>query len=224
MDESSVSAHAARAPVLDPLDRVSEMIFGLLMALSFTGAVSVADAGREEIRTMFIAAVGCNLAWGLVDAVMFLVRTVTAQGKAISLLKAVRAAPLDAKVGHALIEQSLTRAVSNLVTPNELEAIRGRIVAMPDVPDRPNLDASDLKAAFAVFLLVVGATFPVVLPFALMNDVGTAKSVSRTVALLMLFAAGFSLGRFAGYGGWRTGFKMTVLGTLLVVAIHALGG
>ena len=82
---------AVREPVLSPVDRVSELLFGLFMALTFTGAVSVAEAGRDEIRTMFIAALGCNLAWGLVDAVMYVVRTVTERGK-VAHAPALRAA------------------------------------------------------------------------------------------------------------------------------------
>ncbi len=70
-----------RTPVLDPIDRVSEIIFGLIMALTFTGALSAATAGREEIRTMMFAALGCNLAWGLVDAVMYLIRTLTERAR-----------------------------------------------------------------------------------------------------------------------------------------------
>lgn len=66
--------------VLDPIDRVSEIIFGLLMALSFTGSLSVAT-GHEEIRTVLAAALGCNIAWGLVDAVMYLVGTATERAR-----------------------------------------------------------------------------------------------------------------------------------------------
>ena len=32
--------------VLDPIDRVSEVLFGLIMVLTFTGSLSVAEAGR----------------------------------------------------------------------------------------------------------------------------------------------------------------------------------
>ena len=116
MSEDAASAPAAREPVLDPVDRVSELIFGLLMALSFTGAVSVAESGRAEIRTMFIAALGCNLAWGLVDAVMFVVRSVAARGKSISLLNAVRSVGPDPKAGQAIIGESLGRVAATLVT------------------------------------------------------------------------------------------------------------
>ena len=63
--------------VLDPIERVSEMIFGVLMAMTFIGALNVATGGREEVRTAMIAALGCNIAWGLVDAVMYVVATLT---------------------------------------------------------------------------------------------------------------------------------------------------
>src|SRR3954462_3058147 len=81
------SSAALEPEVLSPVDRVSEMLFGLLMALTFTGAVSVAESGNAAIRTMFIAALGCNLAWGLVDAVMHLVRTITERGRLITLVR-----------------------------------------------------------------------------------------------------------------------------------------
>src|SRR4029450_5758037 len=95
---------AVREPVLSPVDRVSEMLFGLFMALTFIGAVSVAESGREQVREMFIAALGCNLAWGLVDAVMYLVRTVTDRGRLLTLVRSVQSAA-DPNAGHQIIEE-----------------------------------------------------------------------------------------------------------------------
>lgn len=212
-----------REPVLSPVDRVSELLFGLFMALSFVGAVSVAESGREQIRAMFIAALGCNLAWGLVDAVMYLVRTISDRGRTLSLARAVRSAR-DAASGRQLIARSLSRDVAGFFATEEVEAIRLRIVALHDLPERPQLEWNDLRAALAVFLLVVVATFPVVLPFAVFSDVMTAKNVSRAIALTMLFVGGLGLGRYAGYGSWRVGVLMAGLGTALVAAIQALGG
>jgi hypothetical protein len=213
----------SREPVLNMVDRVSEMLFGLFMALTFVGAVSVADQGDAQIRTMFIAALGCNLAWGLVDAVMYLVRTVTDRGRLLTLIRSVRSAP-DPESGRALIEGSLSQVAAGLVSSTEIEAMRGRIVTLTSLPPRPKLNRDDLIAALAIFLIVVAATFPVVLPFVMFEDVGTAKNVSRAVALAMLFAGGLALGRHAGYGSWKVGFLMAGLGTALVVAINALGG
>ena len=223
MNPTTVPAETRREPVLSPVDRVMELLFGLLMALSFTGALSVADAGQSEIREMFIAALGCNLAWGLVDAVMYLTRTITDRGRTLTLVRSVREAP-DAQAGRALVEGSLSRVAAGLTTAPELEAIRSRIAALPSLPARPRLKGSDLLAALAIFVLVVIATFPVVLPFALMQDVAAAQTASRVISLVMLFLGGLALGRYAGYGSWRTGLAMVLLGTLLVGAIKALGG
>jgi VIT1/CCC1 family predicted Fe2+/Mn2+ transporter len=172
---------------------------------------------------MFTAALGCNLAWGLVDAVMYLVRTLTERAKSFMLIRSVRSAA-DPEAGRKLILHSLSRSVARLFSPIELEAIRGRIVALPDVPDRPSLRRGDLLASLAIFLIVVASTFPVVLPFALIGDVRTAMTVSRVIALAMLFLGGFALGHYAGYGRWKFGLMMAGLGTALVGAIMALGG
>ena len=214
---------APDAEALSPVDRVSEMLFGLLMALTFTGAVSVAESGHGAIRTMFVAALGCNLAWGLVDAVMHLVRTVTERGRLLTLVRAVQGAA-DAQAGRAVVEQSLSRVAAGLVSPAEIEAVRVRIVGLRSLPARPRLGWHDLLMALQIFLIVVISTFPVVLPFLLAQDVTLAKNVSRGVALAMLFFGGLALGRYAGYGSWRVGLVMAALGTALIVAINALGG
>jgi hypothetical protein len=223
MSAGRQAAETVREPILNPVDRVSEMLFGLFMALTFTGAVSIAESGEAQIRSMFIAALGCNLAWGLVDAVMYLVRTVTDRGRHLTLVRSVRKAP-DAERGRGIIAQSISRNLAVLVSPTELEAIRGRIVALPTLPARQKLDRGDLLAALAIFLIVVASTFPVVLPFAFIQDIGTAKNVSRAIALAMLFFGGLALGRYAGYGSLKVGFMMAGLGTALVGAINALGG
>jgi VIT1/CCC1 family predicted Fe2+/Mn2+ transporter len=185
--------------------------------------MSVAEAGRTQVPDMFVAALGCNLAWGLVDAIMYLVRTVTDRGRLLMLLHSVQAAP-DAETGRRLVEGLLSRDAASLVSAVEVDAIRGRIVAKSSVPARPRLRWDDLLAAVAIFLIVVAATFPVVLPFALIQDVATAKSLSRAIALAMLFGGGLALGRYAGYGSWRVGLMMVGVGTALVIAINALGG
>src|SRR3954468_20714494 len=97
----AAEGESAREPVLSPVDRISEMLFGLLMALSFTGAVTVADPASSDVRQLFITAFGCNLAWGLVDAVMYLVRVVADRGRGLTLVRGVQAAG-DATAGRAL--------------------------------------------------------------------------------------------------------------------------
>jgi hypothetical protein len=210
-------------PVLDTVERVSEMCFGLFMALTFVGAVSVATADDPNPgRTMLYTALGCNLAWGLVDAVMYLVRTLTTRGKRLSLALAVRTAP-DVAAGAKVLRDALPATIRPLVGDAELEGIRAR-VAGATLPGRPRLTSRDFGGAFGIFLIVVGSTFPVALPFVLFADVKTALLVSRVLSIVMLFGGGYALGRFAGYGGLKTGAAMAVMGVVLTMAVIALGG
>ena len=212
-----------RARVLDPIERVSEVIFGLLMAMTFIGSLSVATAGREEIRTMMITALGCNLAWGLADAVMYLVRTVTERTRNRALLARLRGGA-DAATGQALVAEALPPGLAAVARAGELEPLRRRLAELPALPVRPHLGPDDFKGALGVFLLVVLATFPVVVPFMLLDQAALAVRVSNFVALGMLFLAGWILARYAGGSPWRGGAAMAVVGAVLMAAIMALGG
>lgn len=51
---------------VDPLERLSEFLFGLIIVLSFTlDAGLVVGEGEQATRQMLLAIVGCNIAWGL---------------------------------------------------------------------------------------------------------------------------------------------------------------
>ena len=76
--------------VLEPIDRVSEVLFGLIMVLTFTGSLSVADAGRDDVRTMLIGALGCNVAWGIIDAMLYLMGRLADKGQSLMTFLAVR--------------------------------------------------------------------------------------------------------------------------------------
>ena len=74
-------AGRAREPVLDPVARISEVLFGLIMALTFTRTLDVASGGREEAAALLVGAIGCNIAWGIVDAVMYLLNELVGRGR-----------------------------------------------------------------------------------------------------------------------------------------------
>jgi VIT1/CCC1 family predicted Fe2+/Mn2+ transporter len=212
--------HATR--LLDPIDRVSEILFGLIMAVTFVGSISIAMAGTGEVRTVLIAALGCNLAWGFVDAVMYLVATLTERKRNGRLASEVSGT--DPEAGRRLLAESMPEHIAAIAGPDEIEGMRRRLIALPkDVPT--SLRRDDWLAALGVFLLVVVATFPVVLPFMLFPDLATAMKVARIVTVAMLFAAGFALGRYAGHERPAlTGAMMAFVGVVMIVFVMALGG
>jgi len=73
--------------VLDPMERISEILFGLIMVLTVTCSFSALEADRKQVREMLLAAVGCNFAWGAIDAVFYLLARFSEQGRGIFALK-----------------------------------------------------------------------------------------------------------------------------------------
>lgn len=211
-----------RRRILEPTERFSEILFGLIMVLTFTCTLSAATGGRDEVRSVVIGAIGCNLAWGLVDAVMYLLNTLGERGRGLLVLRNVRRA--DPEEGRRLIASAMPPVLSDLVREAEVETLRERLAAMPEPPARPRLVADDAFGAVAVFLLVFMSTFPVVVPFLLIGETATAVRASNAVAIVMLFVAGSAFGRSAGYRPWRMGLVMVALGVVLVGITMALGG
>ena len=208
--------------LLDPVQRISEILFGLIMAVTIVGSLSIATSGREEVRTVLVAALGCNLAWGLVDAVMYLLNTLTERSRSRTL--AANVAGADPATGRRLIEADLPEHVAAIAGPEEIEGMRRRLLALPPSAGG-GLRGGDFLAAAGIFALVVAATFPVVVPFLFTTDLALAMRISRYVTLAMLFLAGFALARYAGHRRpILTGLATMSLGAVLIVTVMALGG
>ena len=112
--------------ILEPVERFSEILFGLIMALTITCAVSVATADRVQIDHMVLAALGCNLAWGIIDAGMYLMARLGERGHNFLIAKGIREAP-DLKSAHSIIANGLPALLASAFGPAHLELIREKI-------------------------------------------------------------------------------------------------
>jgi VIT family len=209
--------------VLEPNDRIAEVLFGLIMVLTFTGSLSVAAADRAEVRTMLIGALGCNLAWGVIDAVLYLMGSMSEKGTGLLTLRAVRHAT-DPNHAHRLIADALPPVVASVLKRAELETLHQRLKQLPEPPRSAGLHKDDWLGALGVFLLVFASTFPVAIPFIVMRDAGPALRVSNAIAIVMLFVLGAAFGRGAARHPWLMGISMVALGMTLVGLTIALGG
>jgi VIT1/CCC1 family predicted Fe2+/Mn2+ transporter len=86
------------------------------------------------------------------------------------------------------------------------------------------LQRSDWRGALGVFLLVFLSTFPVAVPFIVMQSAASALRVSNAIAVAMMFVAGVAYGRSIGRSPWLFGIAMVALGTGLVGLTMVLGG
>jgi hypothetical protein len=218
-----VKTPAKSKRVLEPIDRVSEVLFGLIMVLTFTGSLSVAEAGREDVRTMLIGALGCNLAWGIIDGILYLMGCLAEKGRGLLALRAARNTT-DPGEAQGLVADALPPAIASIMAPAELETISRRLKELPEPPARARLERDDWLGSLGVFLLVFLCTFPVVIPFMVMHNAVPALRVSNVIAIVTLFLTGYAFGRLSGHRPWLFGIGMVSLGLILVGMTIALGG
>jgi hypothetical protein len=208
---------------LDPISRISEVLFGLIMVLSFTGSISVVSDGKAEIKDLLWAALGCNLAWGIIDAVFYLMSRLFENGHGHLVLKKLKSID-DKAEGRKLITNELPPVISAILKPEEVDHLHERLVQIEDFTKPTLLTLSDLRSAFIILLLVFTCTFPVALPFIFINNTSLALRLSNGIALLILFIGGFSVGKYAGFRPAVSGIAVLLLGIILVGITMALGG
>jgi hypothetical protein len=210
-----------RHAVLDPLDRSCEVLFGLVMALTFTSTLEIATAGAADVRTMLVGAFGCNLAWGIVDGVMFVITRSVEKHRFHSQARAVQEAPPDD--ARRILEQEMPSEWASLLAPPDLERLARRVRVLPPAAP-PRVSADDLWGGLAVFLLVLASTLPVALPFLIFGRLRLAARVSDALGLVMLFVIGARLGHHAGRSPLLVGLTMLVIGVLLSAVAIRFGG
>jgi hypothetical protein len=210
-------------PVLEPSERIAEVLFGLIMFLTLTGSLRVASAGPEDVHTMLMSALGCNLAWGVIDAVLYCMNREAEKGRSLIVYRAVRKAT-DPQQAHRLIADALPSVVASILRPAELESIHQRLQQLPEPPDRVHLRKEDRLAGLGVFLWVVFSMFPVALPFIFMHHAASALLVSNAIAIVMLFGMGYAHGRCTLRNPWSRGIVMVIVGLGLVALTKAFGG
>lgn len=205
------------------MERISETLFGLIMALTFICSLGVAAGASINIQTMLIGALGCNLAWGIVDGGLYLLARINDRGGKIVTLLAIRRAP-DSETARRVIADALPPELAAYLPPEQLELMRQRLQQLPEPSSGPRLTKRDWTGALGLCLLSFVSTFPVVIPFLFLSDARLALRVSYAVAIVMLFGCGYVFGIHSGLRPWAAGLSMVAVGGTLVGIAVALGG
>jgi len=222
-DQNFWKDRVKESAVLNPVDRISEVLFGLIMVLSFTGAISASTDARDDVRELLWAALGCNLAWGSVDAIMYLMNVAIERGHAIMIIKNILRSKNAEEAGD-ILKDEIPPAIAGLMSDDELSELSDRVKKLPVPSERLLITPTDLWAGIQIFLLVFLCTFPVAIPFGIFDDLEVAMRTSNGIALLLLFIGGFLLGKYAGFRKGITAILYTLIGVALVALTMALGG
>ncbi len=211
---------------LSPSERLSEVMFGLIMVLTVTSTLSIALADGEGSRAVLIVgALGANAAWGIVDGVMYVLTSVLERGRHSRLVASIRSAK-DRDTAVRAIEEDLDATMISVLDDERKKHIYEDVLmsAAASSPEEPRVTRDDVYGAIACFLLVFVSVLPLLVPFFLVNDLGLAIRASNLIAIVMLFAIGYETAKYTNKNRLKAGATMVLIGAAIVFVTVLLGG
>ena len=206
---------------------MGEILFGLIMTLTFTLAAGIViqEEGRDGARAMLIAILGCNLAWGIIDGVLYVLGQVFERGRLRRIGFHLRQATSDSEARRMVadeLDETLTSMTDESTRHSLYQSIVERARSAPQMVNR--VRRADLLGGLAAGWLVFACSFPAVLPFLMLDDPRLALRVSNAILLGLLFFVGWRWARHTLARPWIAGSVFMLVGLLLVALAIPLGG
>ena len=219
------------AHLLDPIDTLAEVIFSVLILLTFTLAFRIfmmdgRPVTAEYVNDLIWAALGATVAWGIIDGIMYVLIEVLGRSERYRLLWHIQAAQTDEEAITAVADE-FDFILEPITGEGQRKTLyRDILDHLLDRRPRPvGLKREDLTGALASVLVAVLAVTPSFLPlFVFSHDYALAIRLSNVVSFIVLFAAGYEWGRYTGMSRWKTGLLVMAVGALLVLVAIPLGG
>lgn len=212
---------------LDPGSHMGEILFGLIMTLTFTLAAGIViqEEGPEGAREMLIGILGCNLAWGIIDGVLYVLGKVFDRGRLRRIGFHVRQATSETEA-HQVVADELDEILVPVTDEPARRRLYGSILerARSTPPGANHVRREDVMGGLAAGWVVFACSFPAVLPFLFLDEPRLALRVSNAVLLGLLFFVGWRSARHTLLNPWIGGGVFLLVGSLLVALAIPLGG
>jgi hypothetical protein len=212
---------------IDPATSLTEILFGLIMTLTFTlgAGIVVQDEGREGARQLLVAALGCNIAWGIIDAAFYLITQLFEREQFRRIGRRVREVP-DEAAAVELLASRFDETLSGTLDQQERQALYQRLArnVRRSAAASNKLRREDWLGALTSGLLVVLVSVPPAIPFLLIDDAFIAMRCSNAILLSLLFATGYGWARYTSLKPALVGLTFLLGGTALVLIAIPLGG
>ncbi|MDH5177121.1 MAG: VIT family protein, partial [Gammaproteobacteria bacterium] len=170
---------------------MGEILFGLIMTLTFTlgAGMVIEEEGRAGAREMLVGILGCNLAWGIIDGVLYVLGQLFERGRVRRIGLNLRQAESEAAARQVVadeFDEALAEVTDETERDRLYQNVAARVRATPLAPNR--VRRADLVGGLAAGWLVFACSFPAVLPFLVLDDPWVALRVSNAILLGLLFA------------------------------------
>jgi hypothetical protein len=220
--------------LLDPIDRLSETIFSVLILLTFTLAYRIFNLGTDPyepippnyLLELVLAALGATVAWGFIDGVIYVLLTVFERGEKHRFLARLQAAASEEEQVAAIADE--LDYVLEPITRQEQRTLLYRDVLDYLRDSRPQpvtLTRDDILGGLGCILVAVLAVLPSLAPLVLLRDYyWIALRASNLISIGVLFYTGYQWGKYSGSDPLKTGLLLAGIGVALAAIAIPLGG
>jgi hypothetical protein len=220
--------------ILDPIDRMSETIFSILIVLIFTlayRAYSLLPNNNDifvltDSIAIFRAALGAVVAWGIIDAIMYAILSFFERKDLVRFVNEIKSNPTD-PAGLQIIAEEFDHLFEPITEEAQRISIYTQIhQAIKDTqPKRIKLEKEDILGAGAVFIAAIVAVIPSLAPLVIFRDnLRLALLLSNLFSFLMLFFTGYRWGKHSRHKPLVTGLIIMSIAILMVILAIPLGG
>jgi VIT1/CCC1 family predicted Fe2+/Mn2+ transporter len=175
-------------------------------------------------------ALGAGIAWGIIDALLYLVVIVYERNRYIHVADDLQKSQ-DEKSSLGIIQEDLEDSIIGTLDVEDQERIyrdvlgaQRRVGYADKARGVSSLGREDYLGAFQVFLAMLVATLVVVVPLYVVEPPHVAVIVSNLVALLSLFVVGYLWARHTRINKVKFGVLLAIMGAGIVVITFFLGG
>lgn len=211
---------------LDPSESLLEILFGLIMALTLTaGARLLSDPAEIKPLELAAALAGCNVAWGIIDAVFYLLGSRYNRNRRVLFVRRLQVTS-DESQANALIRAEFGLEDEPSMLPQDKDMFYKSLLGMLRHADtaRAHLRSDDFVAAGLILVLVSATAIPGLIPLLAMEDTQLALRVANAVQVILLFVIGYRWAHYSGASPWRSAALVGLMGVALVLVAVVLGG
>lgn len=218
----------------DPIDLLAEVIFSVLIILTFTLWFGIIKLGAnpdkvitaEYMSEFTVAVFGATLAWGIIDGIMLALLSVFERGERHRFLADLQAAGNDEEAID-LIAAEFDFGLEPITGEQQRQDLYADMLEhLRDSKPRPvGFQSEDLVGAVTSVVVAVLAIIPSLIPLLLLRDQGIlAVRLSNIVSFIVLFIAGYLWGRYTRANPWKTGLLLLSAGVIMMAIAIPLGG
>jgi VIT1/CCC1 family predicted Fe2+/Mn2+ transporter len=220
--------------LIDPIDRLTESLFSILILLTFTmtswiisrSGSSEHTLTSENLFDLAIAALFTVIAYGVIDGVIYALLTMFGRGESHRLLQGIQAADSDQEA-VGVIADNLDYMLEPITGDQERRLLYSHILdhLRNSQPREIGLKREDITAGLTHILVAILVIIPPLFPLvAMRQDPGRAILASNLISFFLLFFVGYRWGKYTGTNPWKTGLIILSVIIVLVLFLFWLGG